>query len=156
MIENKIFGSNWRSIFFAFLLFLLCLLLGNIMCLSVALNLNKYICSEAVQAATSVCQAGGNLLEVKLAAIRAVNDPVINIFFIKRPELKELRFYVKNQAGQRQQMLLVKTSTGVRVPAPFLLVIASPQPNGFLFFETSCEIKLKDLYTSGLFFKEIF
>jgi hypothetical protein len=147
MKDQKSSRSSWPIILYIGVAFLLLLLIGNIILILFAINLNKSICSQAAQAAAVVCAGGGNQREIEAAVFRAINEPVINGFFINRPELSELKFYIKSEKGHQQQMLLVKTVTGVHVPAPFLLFIASPEPSGFLRFSSSYVIKLKDFST---------
>lgn len=102
----------------------------------------KAFAQKLLEQRPETCAIGGNQQDIAMAVFRAINKPVINGFFIDRPELSELKFYIKNEKGNRQEMLSVKTVAGVRVPAPFLLLIASPEHNGFLHFSSCYAIKL--------------
>lgn len=142
--------SLWPVFIYAVFAFVLLLLISNIVLLLCAISLNKYICLTAARAGAAACCNGGNQHDIQTAVFRAINEPHINGGFINRPELDELKFYIKDEKGHRQQMLLVKTVTGVRVPAPFLLFVTTPEQNGFVRFSTSCAIKLKEFHVSYL------
>ena len=142
MKVEKSYSNLWHIVLSTSICFLLLLLIGNVTLLCHVINLNKSICAEAARTAAETCAIGGNQQDIAMAVFRAINKPVINGFFIDRPELSELKFYIKNEKGNRQEMLSVKTVAGVRVPAPFLLLIASPEHNGFLHFSSCYAIKL--------------
>lgn len=145
MNDRKPSNKLWRFILLSGVCFLLLLLIGNVVLILLAINVNKYICRSAANSGVVTCANGGNQREIQAEIIRAIYEPAVNSFFMNRPELAELKFYVQEENGVREQMLLLKTVTGVRVPAPFLLFVTSPEQNGFLRFSSTCKVKLKDI-----------
>ena len=145
---NKSTPYFWTIFAYLGIGLLLLLLVGNVALLLCGVSVNKSICMEAARAGADACAKGGNQKDIEAAVFRTINGSSINVFFLDRPELTEIKFYIRDEKGTRQQMLLVKTITGVRVPAPFLLFITQPEPSGFIHFSSSCAIKLKDYHVS--------
>src|SRR5271156_1577232 len=138
MKAQKSTKNFWPMLLYAGIALLLLLLICNISLIVYAVGLNKFVCAQAARAGAAACVSGGNQQDIEAAVFHTINSSDIHGFFIDRPELGELRFYIKGDKGLRQQMLLVKTVTGVRVPAPFLLFVTTPEQNGFIRFSSSC------------------
>src|SRR5579871_1305364 len=134
--QNSI-PNFWPNIIYLCIVFILLLLISNIVLILYGIGINKYVCTKAAQAGASVCARGGNEEDIEAAVFRTVNSSGISNFCISKPELGELRFYVKFDKGCRQQMLLVRTVTEIRVPAPFLLIVITPGQNGLIRFNSS-------------------
>ena len=144
MKDQKSHRSFLPIFLYSGIAFILLLLMSNIILILYAISVNKSVCAQAAQAGAAVCAGGGNQQDIEAAVFRTINRSDIHNFCINRPELGELRFYIKYDKGDRQQMLLVRTITGVRVPAPFLLFVTTPEQNGFLRFSSSYVVKLKE------------
>jgi len=148
MKKQELNRNFWTNFFQVVSLFLLLLLISNVIVVVYAISMNRYVCSRAARAGASVFAGGGNQQDIESAVYQTVNKSDVHNFCVNQPELDELRFYVKYEKGSKQEMLLVKTVTNVRVPAPFLIFMAQHETNGFIRFNSSYAIKLREGHLS--------
>lgn len=149
-MHNQKSSDKLLSITFSItILVLLSLFIGNVSLLLLAVNLNDQICAQAAHAGARSYVAGGSQQEVQSAVFNCVNKPNVGGYFISHPALVELRFYVDSKNSYREQMLSVRTITGVHVPAPFLLFFAHPLEDGAFMITANYRIKLKEFRVSS-------
>jgi len=140
-VSNR--GSSGKLLHIAFsvcILIILALFIGNIVLILMALSLNNSVCRQATEDAAHVYASGANRQDMQVAVFHAINKGSAGGFFISHPTLTELRFYT--EIGSHKQMLLVRTTTSVRLPAPFLVFFAYPVEDGRLLLRSHCEITL--------------
>ncbi len=130
-------------------LVLLALLVGNVVLILMAINLNNSVCRQAAQVGAEVYALGGDQRDLRTAVFYTVNKEKVGGFFISHPILAELKCYTDANGDDKKQMLLIKTITTVCVPAPFLLFFAGPTEGGRLLFTSRCAIKLKNHSLTG-------
>ncbi len=143
MKYRKSSGSILQVALSVGILVLLALLIGNIALILMAINLNDSVCRQAAQAGAETYLLGGNQKDLQTAVFYAVNKDSAGGFFISHPALEELKCFTQSDKDSRKQMLLVKTITAVRVPAPFLLFFAHPVSKGRLLLSAACLVELK-------------
>lgn len=149
MGNRKSSGGLMQIVFSMCILVLLSLLMGNVTLLLMAINLNNAVCQRAAHAGAEAYACGGDLGDLQTAASYIVNNETAGGFFIGHPRLAEVKSYTDTENGQRRRMLLVKTITGVYLPAPFLMLFASPGQEGRLLLSSICTIKLKHSQVSS-------
>ena len=143
MKMRKSSGSLLQLALAVCLLVLLSLLIGNVALIMLAINLNDSTCRQAAQAGAETYLLGGNQQDLQISVFHAVNKDITGGFFISHPALEELKCYSDSNGKTKKQMLLVKTVTVVRVPAPFLLFFAHPVSKGRLLLSSACLVELK-------------
>jgi hypothetical protein len=131
------------------LLAFLSLLVGNVVIMLMAARLNDTACQQAAQLAAEAYDVSGNPRDLQTAVINAMSNKISGGFFVSNPMLAELRCYTDTNKGHKRQMLLVKTTISVHVPAPYLVFFSEPLKDGSLVLNSKCIVELKPASLPG-------